>query len=333
MHAIPNAAATPIVSVSSATGSIHAMLLIGDDVFGESDGLTDIPIKVSFESVTGQSDGDRPQERRTIEELLVAPTRGEARGAGGHRLTSVNFKTVFDREEMAALGNGGLSMRVSSSSSPERAVVGYLAPRYSCDLFDSVLAGDDDDESDENVGGGSIQEGNDDAESDDVPLHGEEDEINQRDTADAEEKASGMAWMFMKKDGEIEYHVRYVYPCLTCSCKDCIPYARNMRQGLSHMEFFFLRLDSIPPSEQIKSIHVDNGRKSRRLLKIVADLLPDPEGVSGRSVSDGAGISGTIRLSASDIEDLYKADLYINVATNTDERLLRGRIMPQVSNP
>ena len=41
-------------------------------------------------------------------------------------------------------------------------------------------------------------------------------------------------------------------------------------------------------------------------------------------------ISGTIRLSAGDIEDLYKADLYINVATNADERLLRGRIMPQV---
>ena len=99
------------------------------------------------------------------------------------------------------------------------------------------------------------------------------------------------------------------------------------------MEFFFLRLDSIPPSEQIKSIHVDNGRKSRRLLKIVADLLPDPEAVSARSMSDGAGISGTIRLSAGDIEDLYKADLYINVATTTDERLLRGRIMPQVSNP
>ena len=73
---------------------------------------------------------------------------------------------------------------------------------------------------------------------------------------------------------------------------------------------------------------MDNGRKSRRLLKIVADLLPDPEAAS--AVSDNGGISGTIRLSAGDIEDLYKADLYINVATDSDERLLRGRIMPQV---
>ena len=73
---------------------------------------------------------------------------------------------------------------------------------------------------------------------------------------------------------------------------------------------------------------MDNGRKSRRLLKIVADLLPDPEAAS--AVSDNGGISGTIRLSAGDIEDLYKADLYINVASDSDERLLRGRIMPQV---
>ena len=88
------------------------------------------------------------------------------------------------------------------------------------------------------------------------------------------------------------------------------------------------RFDSIPPSQQIKSIHVDNGRKSRRLLKIVADLLPDPEAAS--NMSQSGGISGTLRLPASDIEDLYKADLYINVATDSDQRILRGRIMPQV---
>ena len=88
------------------------------------------------------------------------------------------------------------------------------------------------------------------------------------------------------------------------------------------------RLDSIPPSQQIKSIHVDNGRKSRRLLKIVADLLPDPEAAS--TMSQSGGIKGTMRLPAGDIEDLYKADLYINVATDSDQRLLRGRIMPQV---
>ena len=74
-HQIPNAAVTPIMSVSSATGSIHTMLLIGDDVFGEGDGLADIPIKVAFESVKSQrgnfiadadndGKGSEEQERR-----------------------------------------------------------------------------------------------------------------------------------------------------------------------------------------------------------------------------------------------------------------------------
>ena len=192
------------------------MLLIGDDVFGESDGADDVPIRVTFESVRGQRGnfiddvGDdrnaaESHERRTIEEQLVVPRRGEAHGNGGHRLTTVDFKTVFDREEMTALGNGALRMRVASVASPERAVVGFLAPRFSCDLFDTVLAAEDgdDDEDDEaaedNVGDVS---GN--------SLDGQESEDVQEDVDEEGHNASGMAWMFMKKDGEIEYHVRWV---------------------------------------------------------------------------------------------------------------------------
>ena len=40
--------------------------------------------------------------------------------------------------------------------------------------------------------------------------------------------------------------------------------------------------------------------------------------------------NGTLRLSAEDIEDLYKADLYINVASRDNDRELRGRIVPQM---
>ena len=35
-------------------------------------------------------------------------------------------------------------------------------------------------------------------------------------------------------------------------------------------------------------------------------------------------------MGASDIEDLYKASLYINVATKSHDRELRGRIVPQM---
>ena len=188
------------------------MLLIGDDVFGESDGAEDVPIRIAFESVRGQrgnfidaagGDGDaaKTHERRTIEEQLVVPRRGEAHGDGGHRLTTVDFKTVFDREEMTALGNGALRMRVASVASPERAVVGFLAPRFSCDLFDTVLAAEDEDNDDEaaedNVGDVS---GN--------SLDGQGNEDDQEDVEEEGHNASGMAWMFMKKDGQIEYHVR-----------------------------------------------------------------------------------------------------------------------------
>lgn len=40
--------------------------------------------------------------------------------------------------------------------------------------------------------------------------------------------------------------------------------------------------------------------------------------------------NGTLSLSAEDIEDLYKADLYINVASAENDRELRGRIVPQM---
>ena len=86
-------------------------------------------------------------------------------------------------------------------------------PRFSCDLFDTVLAADDDDDEsdDDNDDVGSADDDGDVA-ADDDSLDVEQDEGDQADTdSDQGENASGMAWMFMKKDGEIEYHVRYVW--------------------------------------------------------------------------------------------------------------------------
>lgn len=40
--------------------------------------------------------------------------------------------------------------------------------------------------------------------------------------------------------------------------------------------------------------------------------------------------NGTLRLGAADMEALYSADLFVNVATSKNKRELRGRIMPQV---
>ncbi len=59
-------------------------------------------------------------------------------------------------------------------------------------------------------------------------------------------------------------------------------------------------------SGELISIQIDNGRKSRRLLRIVHDL----DYVGNRK---SGWANGTMRLEAGDIEALYKADLYINV--------------------
>jgi hypothetical protein len=79
-----------------------------------------------------------------------------------------------------------------SRSSPERAVIGYLVPRYSCDLFDSVLSVHEADAVDDENGGE------------------DEHRVEVRRGRDVETtSASGIAWMLMTRDGVIDYHVRY----------------------------------------------------------------------------------------------------------------------------
>ena len=101
---------------------------------------------------------------------------------------------------MNSLGRGELRMRVASRSSPERAVAGLLGPRYACDLFDTVLSADDDGDH----GLESATESSARTAEDDV---GDEEE-DEDDEEEAATSASGIAWMFMRRGGEIEYHVR-----------------------------------------------------------------------------------------------------------------------------
>ena len=86
---------------------------------------------------------------------------------------------MFDPRQLSALGRGDLKMTVSTERSPDLGVSSYLAPRFACDLFDSVMSphkGDHD--------GDSIA-----AESKDTPLR-------------------GMAWFLMTYDGELKYHIK-----------------------------------------------------------------------------------------------------------------------------
>lgn len=162
-------AATAVISVSSSTGSIHAMVLMSGGVF-EPEQKENVYLKVRFESFHNG-------ERRIIEEQLKVAKVDHSAAAGGG-ITSIDFKTVFDPLEMAALGHGQLLVTVTPGRSEDHAVSGYLAPKFSCDLFDCVLS----------------------------PLAvdtNDEDSISPLDSP-----TRGIAWLLMRKDGDIQYHVR-----------------------------------------------------------------------------------------------------------------------------
>ena len=69
-------------------------------------------------------------------------------------LTTVDFTTVIGDAELSALGEGRLSITVHAKNAPYNQISGFVAPRFSCDIFDSILsthgegadeaAGDDD---------------------------------------------------------------------------------------------------------------------------------------------------------------------------------------------
>ena len=102
--------------------------------------------------------------------------------------------------------------------------------------------------------------------------------------------ARGIAWMFVTRSGAINYKVK---------------------------------LEDLRPSEVVTRVSMDNDKKSKRLLKVVTEA-EDP-------VFDSEGVtSGTMTLSAGDVEDLYKDALFVNVDTNFEKRSLRGRVELQM---
>ena len=63
-------------------------------------------------------------------------------------------------------------------------------------------------------------------------------------------------------------------------------------------------------------------RKSQRLLRIVHEMNLNPDVEAGEGWANG-----TFRMDAKDIDAFYHANLYINVATTTNVRAMRGRIV------
>ena len=100
------------------------------------------------------------------------------------------------------------------------------------------------------------------------------------------------------------------------------------------MYFFynFNRLEGLTGT--VDSIKIDNGKKSRRLLRVVEDLTPN---FSLSNEIGGLGWSnGSLKMDALDIQDLYRSDLYLNVLTSGSgggQDALRCRISSHLLNP
>ena len=121
-------------------------------------------------------------------------------------LTSIDFRTVFDAPELKALGEGRLSISIRLKNQPEQTMItGLLAPKFSCDLFDCVLAPFDLNANNNNNqnGGNSNSNGQssgvivDDNQGNGVAL-----------SSPPAHAMRGLAWMSMHSTGSIKYQLR-----------------------------------------------------------------------------------------------------------------------------
>jgi len=114
-------AGTAILSVSPATGSVHANILF--EGLG-SPGENPVSLVVRFTS--------SEVEGRGVEEEVTLPSLPQG-------LASLEIRTVFDQPELEALGRGELELELSLSRAPAHRLTAILVPRLSCDIFDCVL--------------------------------------------------------------------------------------------------------------------------------------------------------------------------------------------------
>ena len=85
----------------------------------------------------------------------------------------------------------------------------------------------------------------------------------------------------------------------------------------------------------VDSIKIDNGKKSRRLLRVIDDLS------SNFALSNEIGglgwSNGSIKMEALDIEALYRSNLYLNILTSGNGAngpdAMRCRITPHLLSP
>ena len=94
----------------------------------------------------------------------------------------------------------------------------------------------------------------------------------------------------------------------------------------------FRRIEGITGT--VDSLKIDNGKKSRRLLRVIDDLSPNF--ALSNDIGGLGWANGTLKMEALDIETLYRSNLYLNVLTSGSgggQDALRCRITSHLLNP
>lgn len=119
---------------------------------------------------------------------------------------------------------------------------------------------------------------------------------------------------------------------ISCDIFDCIlqssPDQDRHQAGIAYL--YFTRDGGLKynvfaaTSEEIVDMSIDNGKKSKRLLTVIENF---------HSVISDGWVNGTAYLASGHIDELFKENLFLNLATKSDPQALRGRILTHLAGP
>jgi len=119
---------------------------------------------------------------------------------------------------------------------------------------------------------------------------------------------------------------------ISCDIFDCVlkpgDRQQNDKAGIAYMYFtkdgglkYNIKTEF---SEEIIDLSIDNGKKSKRLLSVIENF---------NSVISNGWANGTVYLAAGHIDELFKENLFLNLATRSEPQAMRGRILTHLAGP
>jgi len=121
-------------------------------------------------------------------------------------------------------------------------------------------------------------------------------------------------------------------PRLSCDIFDCVLQPAETpsvdANGIAFLYFtrsgrlqYNIKIES---KDQVVDLNIDNGKKSKRLLTVIGGMM---------STYANGWANGTAKLTAGQVDELFKENLYLNVATQHNDQALRGRLVTHLAGP